>query len=346
MSQFRETGFGVFEMINADSLERARSAEAASLGPLRFGAFEIDLQRGEARKNGVRIKLQEKPFQILAHLVERAGDVVTREELRQRVWPADTFVDFDANLNTALNKLRHALGDSADHSVFIQTIPRRGYCFIAPVTTGEPLPEIPAAGGDTLPGMRAEEPSARVSPPGARPRPRGRQTPLAVLTVSLLALLGLVLYSVRPGFTSSAKPIGRILVLVLPFQDLSPEQDQAYFAEGLTEELTSELAQLHPSQLGVIARTTAMQYKGAHKTVDQISRELGVDYMLEGSVRRANGRERISVRFIRTRDQSPLWAQDYETDISDVLVVQHEVAKMVVLALPLAPGNSTITGSH
>ena len=142
-------GRGVIKMSSEPS-ERAHSAELASSAFIRFGAFENDLPRGEVRKNGGRIKLQEKPFQILANLVERAGNVVTREELRQRVWPADTFVDFDANLNTALNKLRQALGDSADNPLFIQTIPRRGYCFIAPVSsglvsTGESRPEDSAA---------------------------------------------------------------------------------------------------------------------------------------------------------------------------------------------------------
>jgi TolB-like protein/DNA-binding winged helix-turn-helix (wHTH) protein len=324
--------------------ERPAGVEAASPSLLRFGAFEIDLTRGELRKNGARIKLQDKPFQILVHLTERAGEVVTREELRQRVWPADTFVDFDANLNTGLNKLRQALGDSAESPVFIQTMPRRGYCFIAPVTAGEPTPAISAAARSTDRRVHGENVAAAMLP--AAGRTYQRRAPLAVGSVVLLALVGFALYSVRPALTSSAKPAGRVLLLVLPFQDLSVEQDQKYFAGGLTEELTSQLAQFRPSQLGVIARTTAAQYKETRKTVDQISRELRVDYMLEGSVRRANGRERISVRFIRTRDQTPLWAKDYETDIFDTLVVQHEVATMVVQELPLTDAIGSLPTSH
>jgi TolB-like protein/DNA-binding winged helix-turn-helix (wHTH) protein len=312
--------------------ERAQPTESVNPPLLCFGAFEIDPERGEVRKSGVRIKLQEKPFQILAHLVERAGSVVTRDELRQRVWPADTFVDFDANLNTALNKLRQALGDSADNPVFIQTIPRRGYSFIAPVSAGASPPRDTPATSDSA-----------APPPVAT---RSRRLPYGILSVTVLMILTFGIYAVRPRLAASAKqPAGRVMLLVMPFEDLSAEHSQEFFAEGLADELISELAQLHPSKLGVIARTTAMQYKDNHKTVDQISRELGVDYLLEGSVRRSSGRVRIAVRLIRTRDQSPVWAENYESDISDVIVVQHEVAKMAVQALPLSPLNNAASAA-
>ena len=321
--------------MTSDSSDRANIAERANPTLLRFGSFEIDPQRGEVRKNGARIKLQEKPFQILTHLVERAGNVVTRDELRQRVWPADTFVDFDANLNTALNKLRQALGDSADNPIFIQTMPRRGYCFIAPVTSGgDALPTEPSPARDAAPIAVIPPPAASV--PQQLWTARARRLPLAALSVTLLMILSFAVYSVQPRLAASAKrPSGRFMLLVMPFEDMSAEHGQEYFAEGLTDELISELALIHPSQLGVIARTTAMQYRNNHKTVDQISRELGVDYLLEGSVRRSNGRVRIAARLIRTRDQSPLWAESYESDISDIIVVQHEVARLVTAALPL-----------
>ena len=339
--------------------ERVNDAEPENSPLLRFGAFEIDAQRGEVRKNGARIKLQEKPFQILTHLVERAGKVVTREELRQRVWPADTFVDFDANLNTALNKLRQALGDSADNPVFIQTIPRRGYCFIAPVAADEARTAdgrednrhaqagnrhsqgVNAPGVLVTAGMATADTATAApaqNPTGARgfSGTRVGRIALGALSVTLLLMAIFGVYSFRPRLASSAKPpAGRFMLLVMPFEDLSAEQSQQYFAEGMTEELISELTQFHPNQLGVIARTTAMQYRGNHKTVEQISRELGVDYLLEGSIRRANGRVRIAVRLIRTRDQSPLWAENYETNIADILVVQHDVARLVTHALPL-----------
>ena len=325
--------------------ERAQTSEAANLSLMRFGAFEIDPERGEVRKNGVRIKLQEKPFQILVHLVERAGSVVTREELRQRVWPADTFVDFDANLNTGLNKLRQALGDSADNPIFIQTMPRRGYSFIAPVSvSASPAPESSAANDSAVTGAVDS-----VVVPAAPPlvAARARRLPYGILSVTLLMILSFGIYSFRPRLAASAKqPAGRLMLLVMPFEDLSAEHSQEYFAEGLADELISELTQFHPGKLGVIARTTAMQYKDNRKTVDQISRELGVDYLLEGGVRRSNGRVRISVRLIRTRDQSPVWAENYESDISDVLVVQHEVAKMVVHALPIAPLDNAVSAAH
>ena len=338
--------------------ERVTDAEPGDSPLLRFGAFEIDGRRGEVRKNGARIKLQEKPSQILTHLVERAGKVVTREELRQRVWPADTFVDFDANLNTALNKLRQALGDSADNPIFIQTIPRRGYCFIAPVSadeahTAEARENNQLAQGGNGQWQAGNAPGGAVlgmgpagtataalaqNPPGARGFSGTRlgRMALGALSVTLLLMAIFGVYSFRPRLASSAKPpAGRFMLLVMPFEDLSAEQSQQYFAEGMTEELISELTQFHPNQLGVIARTTAMQYRGNHKTVEQISHELGVDYLLEGSIRRANGRVRIAVRLIRTRDQSPLWAENYETNIADILVVQHDVARLVTHALPL-----------
>ena len=266
--------------MSTDFTERVHDAQAGNAPVLRFGAFEIDQARGEVRKNGARIKLQEKPFQILMHLMERAGQVVTREELRQRVWPADTFVDFDANLNTALNKLRQALGDSADNPIFIQTIPRRGYCFIAPVSPAgqqSAAPEKnPAAAREGAPRTSAQTSRGahEVETRNALPAARVWRIALAALSVTLLMLAVFGVYSFRPRMASSAKPpSGRFMLLVMPFEDLSAERGQQYFAEGMTEELISELTQFHPRQLGVIARTTAMQTFAAIFAPDLLSAE-------------------------------------------------------------------------
>ena len=234
-----------------------------SPGVIRFGVFEADLRSGELRKQGLRIKLQEQPFQILALLLARAGNVVTREELREKLWPADTFVDFDHSLGTAIKKLRGALGDSAENPRFVETLPRRGYRFIG---------------------------------------------------------------AVEWEHRQHASPTGRIMLVVLPFDNLSGDPEQEYFADGMTEEMANRLGSLNPEYLGVIARTSAMQYKNRKKAASQIGRELGVDYLVEGSVRRSSSRVRISAQLIQARDQTYLWAGSYERDLSDLLMLQTEVA--------------------
>ena len=252
-----------------------RSAQA-----VRFGAFEVDLRAGELRKQGLKIKLQEKPFHVLALLLERPGEVVTREELREKLWPADTFVDFDHSVNTAVNKLREGLGDSADNPRFVETLPRRGYRFIAPVEE-----------------MGREPVSLAVA---ARARPR-----LWLVVAGLLVVFLAAGYIVRQYFWRPAQPpAGRIMLAVLPFHNLSGDPEQEYFSDGLTEEMISQLGRVQPEHLAVIARTSAMQYKNTDKRVDQIGRELGVDYVVEGSVRRESDRVRILAQLIRVSDQS------------------------------------------
>ncbi len=314
-----------------------------------FGTFDVELRTGEIRKQGAKFKLQEKLFQVLALLLEHAGRIVTREELRQRLWPADTFVDFDANLNTTLNKLRQAIGDSADHPRFIETIPRRGYRFIATV---EPLEndakgEPPTA--ETAPAAKA--PTAELRSESGE---RSARRPLLIATLALLAfvLAGVALYYLRGVASSVARPpAARMMLLVLPFENLSGDPEQEYFSEGLTDEMITQLAQVNSGRLGVIERGSATQYKRSQKTPDQISRELGVDYILEGSVRRANGRVRINAQLLRSRDHTPLWAESYERNAADVLTIQREVAGRIAQALelellPASPATRTPVNSE
>jgi len=237
----------------------------------RFGTYEVNLRAGELRKHGLKVKLQEQPFQVLTVLLERAGEVVLREELRERLWPADTFVDFDHGLNAAIARLREALCDAADNPRFVATIPRRGYRFLAPV--------------QTLDGEAVAQ----------------RRTMLAVL----------------------------------PFENLSPDTEQEYFADGMTEEMIAQLGRLSPSQLGVIARTSAMQYKRTNKSVNQIGQELEVDFVMEGSVRKAGERVRITSQLIRVRDQSHLWAESYDETLEDVLKIQTQCASRIAESLTL-----------
>jgi len=241
---------------------------------VRFGTFEVNLNSHELRKHGMRIRLEEKPFQILELLLERAGHVVTRRALREKLWP-DTVVGYEHGLNTAVNKLRDLLGDSARSPRFVETLPRLGYRFIAPV--------------------------------------------------------------VKPGKAAATE--GKRMLLVLPFESLCGDDEQEFFAEGLTEETISQLGQLDPKRLGVIARTSAVQYKATKKSIGEIAAELHIDCVLEGSVRCDGGRVRITGQLIEARDQTHLWSASYDRDLRDVLDVQTDVARQIgkALAFELLP---------
>jgi TolB-like protein/DNA-binding winged helix-turn-helix (wHTH) protein/Tfp pilus assembly protein PilF len=295
-------------------------APARSSRRVRTGLFEIDLGSGDVRKSGRKVPLQEQPFRVLAMLLERPGDIIPREELQARLWPADTFVGFDEGINTAIRKLRVAFGDSADNPRFIETIPRRGYRFLAPVheaaaETAQPSESV--AAGDAT----AEVPRSR---PGSVQR-----LVVALLAVTLLAVLAGVTYLRRSHPPKNSPAQKRAMLAVLPFQNMSNDPTQEYFSDGLTEETITDLGQLSPEQLGVIARTSAMAYKHTNKTVSQIGQELGVDYILEGSVRREGGEARVSAQLIRVSDQTHLWAQNYERELHDLLLIENELGKAI-----------------
>ena len=294
-------------------------APASSSRRVSTGLFEIDLGSGEVHKSGRKVPLQEQPFRVLAILLERPGDLIAREELQARLWPADTFVGFDEGINTAIRKLRVAFGDSADNPRFIETIPRRGYRFMAPVHEAvaepAPLPQSVAVGVAT-----AELPQERSR--------RVRWPVLALSAVVLLTVLAIT-YLRRPHSPKRSSAQKRAMLAVLPFQNMSNDPSQEYFSDGLTEETITDLGQLSPEQLGVIARTSAMAYKHTNKTVSQIGRELGVDYILEGSVRREGGEARVSAQLIRVSDQTHLWAQNYERELHDLLLIENELGKAI-----------------
>jgi TolB-like protein/DNA-binding winged helix-turn-helix (wHTH) protein len=295
-------------------------APASSGRRVRAGLFEVDLGGCEIHKNGRRVPLQEQPFRVLAILLERPGEVIAREELQARLWPADTFVGFDEGINTAIRKLRVAFGDSADNPRFIETIPRRGYRFLAPVydlVVDSAQPSESVAEVDAL----AERPRVR---PGSV-----LQWIVAWSAVAVLVVLGIVIFlkRLRPPANPTAQK--RVMLAVLPFQNMSNDPAQEYFSDGLTEETITDLGQLSPEHLGVIARTSAMAYKHTNKTVSQIGHELGVDYILEGSVRREAGEARVSAQLIRVSDQTHLWAQNYERELHDLLLIENELGKAI-----------------
>ena len=230
----------------------------APRGTVRFAAFELDFRASELRKQGAKVKLQEQPFQILQVLLRRPGEIVTREELQQKIWPSDTFVDFDHGLYNAIKRLREALGDSADTPRFVETLSRRGYRFVGKIECDAPQ-------------MRS--------------------------------------------------------LAVLPLENLSHDPEQEYFAEGLTEALITALAKI--GELRVVSRTSAMRYKGVHKPLREIARELEADAIVEGTVLRAGRRVRITAQLIDAAKEAHLWAESYERDLRNVLALQSEVAQAI-----------------
>jgi TolB-like protein/DNA-binding winged helix-turn-helix (wHTH) protein/Tfp pilus assembly protein PilF len=308
---------------------------ASSSRQVRTGLFEIDLASGQLHKNGRKLPLQEQPFRVLAILLERPGEVVTRQELQARLWPADTYVGFDEGLNTAIRKLRTAFGDSAGNPRFIETLPRRGYRFIAPVTettTANGLPAIANVAGIREDNAIADSEEAVSLPDYSALAPEGGKWPwkTAVLMTAFLVLaLTVVAYVMRKHSSPGSGPAKRSMLAILPFQNLSNDPGQEYFSDGLTEETITDLGQLSPENLGVIARTSAMAYKHTDKTIDQIGRELGVDYILEGSVRREGGKARVSAQLIRVSDQTHLWAENYDRELADMLDVQNDLGRSI-----------------
>lgn len=269
---------------------------------VRFATFEADLNAKELRKGGVKIKIHGQPFEVLAMLVEQPGEIVSREELKQKLWPTDTFVDFDHGVNTAIKRLREALGDSAENPRFIETIPRRGYRFIAPV-------EPPATARE-----------AKYSPK--------RQKRIVAFAMALgIGVAALIVASQRQRLFAlrTGHPIQSIAVL--PLVNLSNDVNQDYFADGMTEALTTDLGKI--SALRVISRTSVMQYKGTKKNLPEIARELQVDALLEGTVLRSGNHIRITANLVQALPEKHLWAENYDSEVGDILTVQTQVAQAV-----------------
>ena len=293
---------------------------------VRFGTFEVDLQARELRRNGVKVKLQDQPFQVLVALLDRPAEIVTRKELRRQLWPDDTFVDFENSLNAAVNRLREALNDSADNPRFVETIPRHGYRFIAPVRTvdGAPLGhEAAAAAAPAEAAGQEATSSSRV------PRWRRRIALFALAAAAVLAtLIGADFGSWRQRLIGRPR-LGRIQsIAVLPLENLSRDPEQEYFVEGMTDELITDLAKI--SALRVISRTSVMRYKGTKKSLPEIARELNVDAVVEGTVTRSSGRVHITAQLIRARPEQHLWAESYDRALGDAVTLQAELAREIV----------------
>jgi TolB-like protein/DNA-binding winged helix-turn-helix (wHTH) protein len=310
---------------------------------IRFGAYEVDFRAGELRKKGLKIKLQEQPLQILAMLAERPGDVVTRDELRQRLWPADTFVDFNHSLNTAIKRLRDALGDSAENPRFIETLASRGYRFIAPLEwdtrasrdaqaeNAGPLVE-PCEAPESVEAI-SDEIGTLLRPPAAA---QGRNAlpwrKVAIATVALVVLAAGSLWLIRRK-SRPAPQAASYVVAVLPFANLSTDPENEYFSDGLTEEVIQSLAAIEG--LEVTSRTSSFALKGARLDIREIGAKLNATLLLEGSVRRVGNQLRITAQLIRANDGRHLWSNTYDRETHEVFAIQEEIAESIANALRL-----------
>ena len=311
---------------------------------LRFGNFELDAEREELRKRGALIKLQAQPFKVLAFLAGRPGELIAREEIQRCVWGEETFVDFDQGINTCVRQIRLVLGDSASSPRFVETVPRRGYRFLAPVEAQT------ADGGPTAGGRDAGPRRSAIQ----RRRAWALSAGAVLLAAAALVVGALVMKReatrspAAPPTVASARsaeerePAEPVLVVVLPFHNFSASPAEDYLADGMTEELITEIARRYGGRLGVVARTSAMKYKDTRKGIGEIAAELGAGYLVEGSVRRVGERIRVTAQLIRAADEGHLWAGNYDRDLADILKLQAEVSDKIgqalALALQIGPG--------
>jgi TolB-like protein/DNA-binding winged helix-turn-helix (wHTH) protein len=292
---------------------------------MKFDDLELDVGSYQLRRNGSVVKLERIPMELLILLASRNGQLVSREEIVEKLWGKDVFVDSAHGVNTAIRKIRNALQDDPEEPRFIQTVVGKGYRFVAPLVTGP----------------------QEVLPP-VSDHSRLRSKSFLLIGACLIGVLSIGAYLVlRHFWPAGAFQGGRTMLAVLPFENLTGDPSQDYFSDGLTEEMITQLGRLDPRQLGVIARTSAMSYKHSTKAVDQIGRELGVNYILEGSARREGGRLRVTAQLIQVRDQSHVWAAEYDREMQSVLQVQSEVANAIgkEVRLKLAPEQRAQAGN-
>ncbi len=286
---------------------------------LRFGEdFELDPGAYQLRRSGQTLKLERIPMVILLLLTQHQGQLVTREQIVEGIWGKNAYLDVDNSINGAIHKIRHVLKDDPEHPRFIQTITGRGYRFIAPVSD-------------------AEEPGPEASPSRSQPRARLWLAPgLALLVLGSAAAVVVIVSRSR-----SVPPEGRSMIAVLPFDNLTGDAGQEYFSEGLTEEMITQLGERDPEHVGVIARTSVMHYKNDRPPLDRIVRELGVQYVLEGSVRRGVDQIRVTAQLIRATDQTQMWARQYDRRPADLLTLQGEIAQAIANEIQSSLGRPT-----
>jgi TolB-like protein/DNA-binding winged helix-turn-helix (wHTH) protein/Tfp pilus assembly protein PilF len=291
---------------------------------VRFDRFELDLRTGELLKGGIRIRLQEQPLQVLQALLENPGELVTCEELQKRIWPADTFVDFDHGLHAAVNKLRTALSDQAIRPRYVETVQRRGYRFIGKIeTSDEAMPIQPQLIHDSTPKPGRRFWNSWTGMMGGF---------MGAIAIAASLVAGNV-YGLRDWLFTAAKSHSFRSLAVLPLENLSGDPKEDYFADGMTEELITQVSKL--GNLKVISRTSVMQYKGSKKSLPQIAGELHVDAVVEGAVQLVDNRIRITAQLVDGATDEHIWAEAYDRELSNALLLQSEVASDIAKQIDL-----------
>lgn len=310
-----------------------------------FGPYLLDLRSAELQKFGTRLKIGEQTFQILRILLEAEGELVTRDELRAQMWGNDVFVDFDHGLNSAVQRLRDALSDSAENPRWIETVPRRGYRFIGKVEWAAEQAAVTktrlAAEDEASRSVAPNHPSTPF-PMSAVPHPSStspRQAntklnrPVLLLACALILIVGLVSLPIRSKVRESSEPPAPAVhsIAVLPLMNLSSDPDQNFLADGMTEELTTDLGKI--SALRVISRTSAMRYKGSTKPLAEVARDLNVDAVVEGTVTRSGNQLHVTASLIQTNPEKHLWADSYDREVGNALSIEQEIARAVALQI-------------
>ena len=309
----------------------------------RFGPYEVNTQSGEMRKYGIRIKLGEQPLRILMLLIERQGELVTREELRSKLWADNTFVGFDHSLNSAVQRLRESLSDTAEKARWIETVPRRGYRFVAAVewvktngnrTNGSENLEAQVKEAQTVPRPEVPSNPQPLPPIPVSHKDRGtrRWVWISVAMGAALIAAGLFVWMVRRNSKSEFAAIRSLAVL--PLQNLSGDPSQEYFVDGMTDELITALAQSR--SLRVTSRTSAMQFKNVQRPVKEIAKTLGVDAILEGSVMRSGDRVHMTVQLIRASDDTHIWAESYDRDLNEAFAIASDFSQTIAKEVRVA----------
>ena len=296
----------------------------------KFGVFELNFAARELRKHGVRIRLSGQPFALLGMLLESSGQIVTREEMRLQLWSTDTIVDFEHSLNSAIKKLRAALGDSPENSRYIETVPKVGYRFIAPVEMVEQ--EIAVQGAHSTSDTN-QVAVAFWEKSGGRTR-----LPLW-LWIAAAGAMALAIFALSRTFLhrpSDPQAPSRVMIAVLPFENLTGNSSEDYFSDGLTEEMIEQLGRVDPKHLGVIARASVLRYQREGASLEKIKQDLGVQYVLEGTVRRDSDRVRVTAELIQLKDQSHVWSREYDRSLDKLLVLQGEIAQQLARELSLS----------
>lgn len=309
--------------------------DSSQSNSIRFGRFELNLQSDELYCEETPVKLPPQPYKALRLLVENAGRLVTRKELKDEIWGPETFVDFDKGLNLCIAQIREALGDNAQVPLYVETLSRRGYRFIMNV---EGEIEIEPEQVERVAGKAATTSDLPREGLAGIPRSSAIRPALFKILIPVLLLCAAASFFFFRMYSPPSRASGseaKSMLLVLPLENLTNDPAEDYFSDGLTEELITRLGSLQPRSLGVIARTTALKYKKSGKDIRQIGEELGVNYVLEGSVRREAGRVRITSQLIQVKDQTHLWAETFDRDETDVLDIQREVATHIASALRL-----------